>query len=143
MTYEQFTTNHHHLVALVKPGTLRQWRNRDNVPESAVTKLTEGVTEPASVTEPPVTESKPVAGVTTALILSPDGNAAFDIMPDGMARGFPGDSLSMRRDYRTPGAIRRHCEARDADTPEIKAACQRWLLGSAIGPILRGEPVAA
>lgn len=91
-----------------------------------VTKLkelvTEAVTSPAiSVTSDktavtiPGSVTLPVTSGHTVIRPSDDdkGDVAFDIMGDGFARGYPGDSFITRALYRTPAAWRRICEKRN------------------------------
>src|SRR3990167_2068816 len=109
MRYDEFVTNHPAIAALVTPATLRQWKKRDKVPNSAVTKAGGRDKMP----EPPVTASESVTNVALAEAYPSreSGHPEWDIMADGYARGFPGDTNEMRARYRSEHAYRRIAEA--------------------------------
>lgn len=77
------------------------------MPAISVTSDKTAVTIPGSVI-PPVTSGHTVIRPTD----DENGDVAFDIMSDGFARGYPGDSFITRAQYRTAHAWRRICEAR-------------------------------
>jgi hypothetical protein len=52
----------------------------------------------------------------------------FDLMEDGYARGFPGDTYLMRSRYRTAHGLMRDCEALDGEEPSdrTKPVCRAY-----------------
>lgn len=55
------------------------------------------------------------------------GHPEWDIMEDGYARGFPGDTNLMRGWYRTPSAYRRIVEAADPDFKQDRITSMQHL----------------
>lgn len=83
--------------------------------------------------------AKPVNSVAKLKVLQKSaeaGHPEFDIMSDGYARGFPGDSKRMRQEYRTPHAIRRIVEAAGGSTQDVKRACQVYEMDGKIPALL-------
>ena len=139
MDYSEFEQQHPDYLATVNPATRRSWAKRCKVPESAlqtakalqngvasakpsvakpkkalqgVAKALQGVTNP-KIDNPAVWTC--VDGKSRLLVLpvsdpSPDHDIAYDLMSDNYARGYPGDSMHMRKNYRTPARIHREAE---------------------------------
>lgn len=129
MRYDEFEAEFSAYLSTVKAGTRRVWKLR-GVPDAAVTKARGSVTKVVAVTVQSVTS--PVGSVTEAVtkpkalqasVTDPDpalqalqvaipsaedGHPEFDIMTDGLARGFAGDTW--QRTNRTAHAIRRMAE---------------------------------
>lgn len=59
MTFDAFMAQHPEKAKLVNPATLRSWKQRGTVPDSAVAKM------PVGVANPVATEKAPVASVAT------------------------------------------------------------------------------
>lgn len=122
MRYDEFEAEFPAYLSTVKAGTRRVWKLR-GVPDAAVTKarssvtsvvpvtvgsVTEGVTKPKAL-QVSVTDPDPALQALHVAIPSAEGgHPEFDIMSDGLARGFPGDSW--QRNNRTAHAIRRMAE---------------------------------
>ena len=116
MKYQEFLDKHADIALTINPATLRSWKARDNVPDSTVAK---------SVASPVATE-KSVATASPRVAKADD---PYEIMADGFARGFPGDTQIMRKDYRTPAAIRRIVERKHGEVVSIEhvqAAIAKW-----------------
>lgn len=144
MRYSEFESEFSSFLASVKPGTRRVWKQRDNVPLSAVTEARQSVTSVVPVTvqsvtggvteqktlQASVTKPKDVTGALQVALQSAEaGHPEFDIMEDGLARGFPGDTW--QRVNRTCHALRRMAERKcggitEDATKMARALIVRW-----------------
>ena len=148
MEYTEFEAKFPGYLASVTPDVKRQWKKRDKVPAKAVTEAVTSVTNHESVTAESVTKpesvtksvTNPQVGVTNetqsvtkglrvAIPSAEPGHPEFDIMSDGYARGFPGDTW--QRTNRTCHAIRRMAERAKGGIHEgpdaAKRMIARWL----------------
>ena len=130
MTYAEFETHHPEVLQTINPATLRSWKKRGKVPDSALQGVAEAVATPESVAKPvtvatgqsPYWKGQPIYGLMKDGVVvkpAPKGDPA-DILEDGYARGYPGDTWIMRVYYRTPQAI-----AKGSTAEERKFRLQR------------------
>lgn len=133
MRYAEFESEFPEFLKSVTPELRRQWKKRDKVPVSAVTEARSSVTKVVSVTVEGVTKpetlqvsvTSPAPALQVAIPSAEDGHPEFDIMSDGLARGFPGDTW--QRANRTCHAIRRMAEKKKGGIHEGTKLAKKWI----------------
>jgi len=151
MRYDEFESEFPGHLATLNPATVRSWKLRGKVPDSVATALRVAKNVPASVAKsvsnPEISVANPVATEKTvtntktgvakpvatdevlqvALQSAEAGHPEFDIMEDGLARGFPGDTW--QRVNRTCHALRRMAERKCGGITEDATKREGGLIG--------------